>query len=367
MSVPWPAGSPQNPPSIPQTLTYLDQLGAWLEAQRSELDRLDKKMQQGAGELGVHDIAMTLTVWQAINQRYTDLLKTWDSGRVTEVELKRLAVMTWANLNDPLTPGVSLSTGGGLALSLPEACRMLDALIAQLSSRHQLSPMPTQVSTRIVALRAQVERIKDQAGLDPPAVRQLIEPKIADLVNDVRVVIEKADRGADIGGILGPAEVKAAQLERDLIVGHAERAQLVGKVQDAKNKRAGLKRREQTVAALVVKTQAEVDPAPKYAVPQVDALGEVPTTAAELTAYLARLDQVNAALEIVQKANQAAAGRLEGVVRRFQVAKAAKAGLADPLSITLADQLEQLFITKPAPIDVIEPLLGAYEATGRKP
>jgi len=306
MSVPWPEGSPQKPPTSSQMLAYLDQLGTWIDDARRDLDRLDQKMQASGQFQGIQDIAMTLTVWQAIRDRYTDVTRVWDSGRVTDEDLKKLAVMIWSNLNDMLTPGTTINSGGGLAISMPEACRMLEALIAQLSSKYQLAPQPTQVSARIASLLAQVERIRDQAGLDAPQDRTVTDDEIADLAGDVRSLIDKSERGADIGGILGPLEVRAAHMERDLIVGHAERAMLAGKLNEVRSRRAGLVAREQAIQDLVARTRAQVNPAPKYAVPHVEALGEIPATATELDSYLARLDQVSRALDIVQTANQKA-------------------------------------------------------------
>ena len=306
MTVPWPAGSAQVPPTAQQMLGYLDQLGTWIEDSRRDLDRLDQKFQANHQTQGVQDIAMTLAVWQAIKDRYTDLSRTWDSGRVTDQDLKKLAVMIWSNLNDMLTPGTTLNSGGGLSISLPEACRMLEALIAQLSSKYQLAPQPSEASARIASLLAQVERIREQARLDPPTVRTISDAEIADLASDVKTLIDKADRGGDIGGILGPLEVRAARMERDLIVGHAQRAMLASTISQARSRRAALQAREDAIQDLVKKTQMSVAHPPLYAVPHVEALGEIPQTAAELDAYLAKLDQVSQAFDIVQNANQKA-------------------------------------------------------------
>jgi len=365
MSVPWPEGSVRNPPTSQQMLTYLDLLGTWIDHTRTDLDRLDQKLQEVGQLQGVQDLAMTLTVWQAIKDRYTDLTKVWDSGRVIDQDLKKLAVMIWSNLNDQLTPGTTLATGGGLSLTLPEACRMLEALVAQLSSRYQLASVPTEVSARIASLRAQIERIRDQAELDPPQIRQITEPQVTDLASDVKDLIDKADRGGDIGGILGPLEVRAAHLERDLIVGHSERAMLAGKISQARSRQAALVAREQAVDELVKRTQAAVDPAPKYAVPHVQALGEIPTTAKELDAYLARLDQVSSALDIVQNANQKAYATLTTLLSRLEKAEAMNQSGKDAVADTLSAQIRELLDRTPAPIGVITPLIAALEASGR--
>jgi len=331
----------------------------WIDSRRRDLDRLDKKVQ--TRDQGIQDMAMTLTVWQAIKDRYTDLVRVWDSGRVTPTDLKKIAVMTWANLNDMLTPGTTLTSGGGLSVSLPEACRMLEALVAQLSSRYQLAPVSTETSARIAALVAQVERIKDQTKLEPAQFQQT--DAVAALEFGVKDLNEKANRGADIGGILAPLEVRAALMERDLIVGHAERAMLSQKVNAIKARRTALIARETAITALVEKTQASVDPAPKYAVPHVEALGEIPSTAPELDEYIARLEKVNAALDIVQKANQKALADLKALTTRFESAEAIK-DPSDPLAASLSSQIRALLEQTPAPLSVIDPLIAAYEASG---
>ncbi|MCL2735577.1 MAG: hypothetical protein FWD75_02970 [Propionibacteriaceae bacterium] len=365
MSAPWPVGDAQNPPTAQEMLAYLDSLGTWIDDSRRQLDRLDQKLQETGNGPGVQDLSMTLTVWQAIRTRYQDLLTTWDSGRVTEVDLKKLAVLTWSNLNDMLAPGASISSGGGLALSLPEACRMLDALVAQLSSRYQLVTIPTQTSARITALLAQMDRIHDQAQLDPAPVRALTDAPVADLAAAIKDLVDKADRGGDVGGLLGPVEVRAAQMERDLIVTHAERQMLGEKIAQAQTRRESLIYREKAVLDLVAKTRASVDPAPKYAVPHVESLGEVPDRADLVDAYLARLDQVSAALDIVQQANEEAYALIAALVSRLEKAQAVAGPGADPVRETLVTQVNDLLHRSPVPVQVVEPLIRAVEASGR--
>jgi hypothetical protein len=343
-------------------LTYLDDCGNWINDRRQDLDRLDRKVQATSPQ-GVTDIAMTLTVWQAIKDRYTDLVKVWDSGRVLDIDLKKIAVMIWANLNDMLTPGTTISSGGGLAVSLPEACRMLEALISQLSSRYELAPVSTETTARITQLLAQVERIREQAKLDPPGIREATEAQVANLASGVKDLVEKANRGGDIGGFLGPLEVRASLMERDLIVSHAERAMLAQKVGLASQRRTSMIQREHAVTEIVRKTRSSVDPAPKYAVPSVEALGEIPTTQGQLEEYMKRLDQVNAAFDVVQQANQQALAAKSSLTARFEKAYATL-GSADPLTASLATQIRDLMGQSPTPIAVVEPLINAFEATG---
>ena len=363
MSVPWPEGSQTSPPTHTQMLRYLDDLGTWIQDRRQELDRLDKKIQ--SAPQGAQDMAMTLTVWQAIQDRYTDLLKLWDSGRVIEIDLKKMAVMIWANLNDMLTPGTTLSTGGGLSVCLPEACRMLEALISQLSTRYELAPVPTETSARITQLLAQMDRIREQVKLDPPEIRGTYEAQVEDMAADAKDLVEKVNRGADVGGLLGPLEVRAARMERDLIVGHAERAMIAQRLAQTNQRREALIAREKALIDLVARTQASVEPAPKYAVPHVEALGGIPTSSQLLDAYLRRLDQVSAAMDQVQQANQNALAYRVKLQARFEKAESTR-GSSDPLTSTLATQIRELMERAPTPLTVVEPLISAYEASGRQ-
>ena len=362
MTVPWPEGSATVPPTHPQLLKYLEDLGNWINDRRADLDRLDRKIQ--TTPTGLQDMAMTLTVWQTIKDRYTDLVKVWDSGRVIEVDLKKIAVMIWSNLNDMLTPGTNLSSGGGLAVCLPEACRMLEALISQLSSRYELAPIPTETSARITQLLAQVERIREQTNLDPPQIRQVTAAKATALAEDVKALVEKANRGGDIGGTLGPLEVLAATMERDLIVGNATRVMLEQKIALANQRRTALIAREQAVTDLVLKTQSAVDPAPKYAVPHVEALGAIPVIEKDLVDYLSRLDQVSAAFDFVQQANEKALATRAGLVTRFEQANLNQS--SDPVAVALGEQIRELLGRTPTPVAVVEPLINAFEASRRQ-
>ena len=107
-------------------------------------------------------------------------------------------------------------------LSLPEACRMSDALCGQLRSRLQLDPAGTQAVARLRDLRATMERLRDQVGLEPPQTIAAAQARLAQLEGRLTMINEKAGRGGDIGGLLGPLEAEAATFERDLIVDYTD-------------------------------------------------------------------------------------------------------------------------------------------------
>ena len=190
--------SPVNAPDAPgrlgeavdplQLRSYLIALDKWLEARRSELEALDVAVQESehADEL-TRDMALSLQLWQSIQTRYRRLLQVWDRGRVSIREREQLSSLVWGRLDDDTWSGTAAS-----GLSLPEACRMSDALCGQLRSRLQLDPAGTQAVARLRDLRATMERLRDQVGLEPPqtiAAAQAREP--------VDVLVAALRRAAD--------------------------------------------------------------------------------------------------------------------------------------------------------------------------
>lgn len=298
-------------------LTYLTDLGAWLTARRGELDELDAGVQSSghASEL-TGDVRLGLMLWQAIKTRYDAMLTTWDSGRVGPTERETLSQQIWARLEGP---GGAASGG----LSVPEACRMSDALTAQLRQRLQIDPSGSAVAVRLRELRATIERLRDQVALEPSESSDAPRAVLAGLASRVEAAGDKASRGGDVGGLLGPLEYESATLERDLIVGGAERRTNAGRVAALTAGRDALAARTPTLKTLVEQVVAAVEPAPKYAVPDVAALGPVPVTGVELDAYEAKLGQVAAAMDFVDKAYQGALDELAGLRAELEAAAGA--------------------------------------------
>jgi hypothetical protein len=244
---------------------------------------------------------------------------------------------------------------------LPEACRLLDALLAQLSTQLRLTPQGTQWAIRLTGLRAQAERLRDQVQLEPPARRAASAQAVAAVADDIAAVADKAERGGDIGGLLGPLEIRAARLERDLIVGNAQRRRVEAKAAALERRRRGLAARAEAVARLVQTVRESVQPAPKYAVPNLAALGPVPAEETGLDAYVERLDQVGRALGVVEEANQAALAGL-AQLRSEWADLSGRATPADPAAAALADQAAALLGRSPTPVAVVRPVLAAYRA-----
>jgi hypothetical protein len=317
-------------------LHYLEALGAWRDQRRSELDLLDEaalsheNSNAAAGTSGATgatgvtgDVLLSMALWKAVADRHDLLMATWDSGRVGQAERERLSTLIWGRLDATLDPRLAQrpdvpSSSGALAVSLPEAMRLSDALAASLRARLSLDPGDADVSGRLRQLRAQLERVRDLVTAEPPDTRETFAAKLAKLDKRLGEMVDKAGRGADVGGLIGPLEADAARTERDLIVGSATRAEAARDVARARQLRAELEARGAAISDLAAQCVATVNPAPRFAVPDVAALGPVPETAAAVGSYLARLATVSRALNFAHAAYATAlderselAGRLE--------------------------------------------------------
>jgi hypothetical protein len=347
-------------------LVYLDQLGEWLGQRRAELDRLDRALaQRPSAGAQTGDLMVALSVWQAVQRRYQDLLRGWDSGRVGAVQLSQLSQLIWSRLDDAQPQPVSAQgPAAGLSVNLPEACRLSDALTAQLTAQLSLTALDGQASLRLSGLRAQVERLRQQVELEPADDRTDWRRQVDQMAESIDQLAAMAGRGGDIGGRLGPIEIQAAQLERDLIVGNARRRRLAQLTAQAQALRERLGQRETELAALVERVRGRVQPAPKYALPRLAALGQPPADEAELNLYRTRLETVAQALDLVERANRAAWDDWTAAGAELTRLRDQERGARRPDAATagLADQAEELLSRRPTPMAVLRPILDAYAA-----
>ena len=372
------------------TLHYLEELGAWRDQRKSELDLLDEaalrqpdgdpaKSTASTGSVGVTgDVMLSMALWKAVADRHDLLMATWDSGRVGQAELERLSTLIWGRLDATLDPRLAQrpdvpSSSGALAVSLPEAMRLSDALAASLRARLSLDPADADVTGRLRGLRAQLERVRDLVSTEPTDTGDGFSHKLAKLDTRLGEVIDKARRGADVGGLLGPLEADAARTERDLIVGSATRAEAARDVARARQLRAELEARGAAIRDLASSCVATVNPAPRLAVPDVAALGPVPQTSTEVGAYLARMARVSRALNQAHAAYATALDELSELRGRLEAYAIKAERVAGDLSASAAgdakDDLGELFRraedalnARPADVGRVRSLVAAYQA-----
>ena len=375
-------------------LHYLEALGTWRDRRKGELDQLDQAALAAtdsdpaagtAASSGVTgDVMLSMALWKAVADRYDLLLATWDSGRVGQAERERLSTLIWGRLDATLDPRLARrpdvpSSSGALALSLPEAMRLSDALAASLRSRLSLDAGDADLTSRVRQLRAQLERVRDLVTGEPPASRDTYSRTLAKLDTRLGELVDKTRRGADVGGLIGPLEADAARTERDLIVGSATRTEAARDVARARELRSQLAARGAAIRDLAAQCVATVNPAPRLAVPDVEALGPVPQSAAEVDAYLTRLATVSRALNLAHAAYATAMderselrGRLEAyAIKASRIAGSGNAAGGDSVEAQRGtrDDLDELFRraenaldTRPADMVRARALVAAHQA-----
>jgi len=361
-TTPTPPGKLGQAATPAQMLAYLGALDAWLNVRRGELDSLDAAiLAAGRRDDLTADLTLALALWQAVKNRHNLLLGAWDSGRVGQVELDRLSTLIWGSLDT----GDAASPAGSLTVTLPEAGRLCDALAAQLRAALNTDPGVEDQLARLRALRAQFERVRDQAALEPPPLRPAATDKLAALVARADEATSKRERGGDVGGLLGPLENDAARLERDLIVGAAQRRDaqdLLGRVRAA---RAQLTAQEHAVRALAAQASASVRPCPSADIPDVGTLGPVPNTKPALAAYADRLNAMRDAMRQAQAAFTAPLSqrRQDAALLSALMAKASALGLADdPQLHALRQAAIALLETPPTVLPALGHVLSAIGA-----
>jgi hypothetical protein len=350
---------------------YLEALRRWVTQRRADLGEVDRavlRLSPAEQAAITTDLTVALTFWKAVSDRLTLLETTFDGGRVGPREAERLSTLIHGRLDSNTAEHLSLPSSGSLAVSLPEACRLLDSLTRTLQARASLAPGAAEASQRVTVVRAGVERIRDQVPLVPVGTqRDEAAERLARLDHRVEDLLARARRGADVGGVVGPLEIDVAVLERDLIVAAAERASAARSRVRTQQQIEELDARAAAIRALERSCLAAVSPAPRLAVPNVRALGPVPQAAAELTAYRERLERVSRALDLAHETYAAAlaerdevkglAGALTAMATSLPVGAELETDLAD-----LRRHLDEALSVTPLPIVRARALAAAYQA-----
>ena len=360
---PTPPGRLGQAAATTEVLDHLGRLQAWLGQRREELDALEAQVVATGRQAELTpDLALALALWQAVKTRQETILRTWDSGRVGQVELEKLSGLFWGRLD---TATADLAQVQTMAVSPPEAGRLCDALVSQLRTALNTDPGAEQQQIRLRDLRAQAERLRDQVALEPAALAPAARSTLAGLAARLDDLTQRLARGGDIGGMLGPLEIDAAHFERDLIVGAARRREARDLLGTARSLRTALAAREDAVRALARSTADEVWPAPTPAIPALADLGPLPNTSAALAPHVEQLRALDLRLAAVERElRQAATGARQGrdLLSALQVKAGALGHAADPVVAGLVGLAGQVLATAPVSATVVEHLLAACSA-----
>ncbi|MDR1712105.1 MAG: hypothetical protein LBR58_09695 [Propionibacteriaceae bacterium] len=351
-AMPTPPGALGQAAQASQMLAYLGELDAWVNERRSELDSLDQEIIATKRQELTGDITLAMTVWQSIKSKHNEILQVWDSGRVGKVELEKLSSLIFGRLDN---------VQQAMAVSLPEAGRLNDALVASLRAKLNTDPGVENQLARLRSLRASLERIRDQLALEPQALQPAGQAKLSQLGARIDEAEAKRGRGGDIGGLLGPLENDAARFERDLIVGAAQRRDAVSLLDSTRTLRDEVEAMQVTLRELREHAMAEISPVPDAPAGALDDLPKLPNTADQLRQYAAELGKLRPALEsyqttLTQSLSQPEQARklLDGLVGK------AKALGADTQLQPVAQAAVALIDRKPTLIAALRHAVAAY-------
>lgn len=332
-AAPTPPGSLTAPAGARSVLAYLDELRRWRDDLRTAVDALDRRTQvSSAPDTFTSDVTLLMSLSESIDRRTDELIRVWDSGRVTENELAQLAQLMWGRLPDPL--------GNPSAFSLSEATTLAAALESRLATRLDADKIAgSGAADRIGPLRETLDRCTSLAatlcrrGGEAEALSEDLDRALAADAGPQALGAE-IERLADAAELLEGELIKETSLRASV---ERDTADLVARVAELSATAAG-------VRATAARCREKIADAPRLAVPDVTALGPVPPipdgpeapgawTAARATldAYSEHLDRVGAALAEAARrfaAPLAERAELRGLADAYR-AKAAAAGLAE--------------------------------------
>jgi hypothetical protein len=304
----------------PALLAYLEALGAWRDGRHAELQSIDAAaLRAKDADSYTADLALVMSMWQAVSDRHDQLVKVWDSGRANATAREEMSRLIWGRLE------------GAMGVSLVEATRLCDSLTATLRARLAFDPMAGDVAARISAVRAGLYRCTElvrqhrELGPDVAGRVDVLKRRLADLG-------QRAQDGADVGGPFAILETDAARLERDLIVAAAGLADLARDRLAAQTYRDRLEAREEALRLVAERCAAEIAAPPRLGVPDLEALGPVPAERGPLDAYRARLEQVAAALAFAESAYAAPLAERVALRARLERTADAQATTTIPLA-----------------------------------
>ncbi|NHA01821.1 hypothetical protein G5V59_24945 [Nocardioides sp. W3-2-3] len=184
-----------------------------------------------AGASLAGDMSLALALWKAISDRYQARVR--DLGRRPGAAAGAGADLG-ADLGAPRRRDRAPGRAGRVAARGGAAVRRADRPACAAGWRWCRGRTSRRRGSGGCARR--LERIRDQVGLEPANTRDAAIETLAGLLSRLEVITAKAERGGDVGGLLGPMEAEATTFERDLIVGNARRRDARSKVISARER-----------------------------------------------------------------------------------------------------------------------------------
>lgn len=343
-------------------LPYLAELDKWRAERRQELDRIDAAALRSPDSSSyTNDITLAMAIWQSVTERWERLNLLWDGARADERAREEMSRVIWGS--GPV-PGAGPGPGG-MGLSLVEATRLSDALTTSLRSRLAFDPVAADVAARLAAVRAGLQRC-DQLMPSSSGDRNG-KPDLESYRRRLDSLTKTASEGGDVLGPLQFLEADVARAERDLIVSSATHRELGRDFRSTLLRRAELSAEERRIRELAATCAAQVSPIPRLAVPDVESLGRVPQSRAELNAFRAKLDLVARALAMVRDAyakpladRDELRGRLMAFIAKTGSIKADQGSFATALAAA-GERAQAVLDETPCPLPVARDCVQAYQ------
>lgn len=362
---PAPPAGPGESPGTGAVDRYVAELARWRMRRDHELRALDEltRSHEARDDLG-EDLTASMTLLHAIAQRHDLLLAAWGEGDGTLRGGRGQDERDWVS---QLVWGVLELPGGdaeALALPLPDALRLSDALAASLRGRVGADDDDVPLAERVTAVRAHLTRVREQVegredvpeGDDLPARLHAAQERLEGVAGG-----DGPDALAELGWVTG----ELAAVDRAVIVAPAEHAHARADREQALAERDHLVARGEAVRALAEKVLNRMNPAPRLGIPDVSALGEVPEDGDALSAYVANLERVARALDQAHSTYAAALAEFADLADRAQRLARTLAGCGAPTSVDLAGMLtaaKECLETQPADVRRAAALVAAQEA-----
>lgn len=353
---PPPPAEPGMLPPDEATDRYLSELARWRLRREHELRALDELTRSHGERHALEaDLTSSMTLFHAIAQRHDLLLATWEDVQGGDGEREWVAQLIWGVLELPD------GDAEALAVSLPDALRLSDALAGSLRVRVDADGEAT-AEDRLAALDDGLARLRETLAEQDGDAGEDLGAALEDVAAQVEAL---RAQGEPALAEIGAAESRLAAVERELIVAAASHAHARADREQAEAERAHLVARGEAVRSLAQRVLDDVRPAPRLGIPDVAALGEVPEDEGALEAYVTNLERVGRALDQAHATYSAALAEYADLADRAERLAKTLAGCGAPTSVDLAGMLtaaKESLHTRPADIQRASALIAAQEA-----
>lgn len=365
---PPPPAGPGEQPDPGAISRYVAELARWRLRRDHELRALDDLARTHDDRHLLHgEITAAMTLFHAISQRHDLLIATWGAGETggREHDYRQgpgedargwVSQLVWGVLELPD------GDAGALALPLPDALRLSDAMATSMRVLHGADEDGLSVGDRRRALADELTRVRDLVDEVEGAESGL--PERLDAVAERLAGLADRD-DEDLLPDLGQIGLELAAVDRAVVVGRAAQAHDRADHAQAVVERGHLVARAEAVRNLAQRALDSINPAPRLGIPDVAALGEVPVEEPELSTYVANLERVGRALDQAHSTYASALAEYAELADRAERLARTLAGCGAPTSVDLSGMLtaaKESLHNRPADIRRAAALITAQEA-----